>query len=216
MGDLRACLKSKLATSPICSDGSGVYLFDIFMDSLDDIFGGLAGSLPHIGDPDRQHIPSIPFLCAEDVIEHHEHGSNMSPNASFEADKDLHNPKKRRGKGRATKLTEEEIRARKAEQTRECRARKKVKQQEAARDLAARLAGMECAGSEIAKQADAKMEEARAYVESDEATRELRRVQAELNTKIAEAELAVTGKISCRRSASWCFSGMLLGQVFQY
>jgi hypothetical protein len=106
MGDLRACLKSKLATSPICSDGSGVYLFDIVMDSLDDIFGGLAGSLPHIGDPDRQHIPSIPFLCAEDVIEHHEHGSNMSPNASFEADKDLHNPKKRRGKGRAKKLTD--------------------------------------------------------------------------------------------------------------
>ena len=54
------------------------------MDSLDDIFGGLAGSLPHIGDPDRQHIPSIPFLCAEDVIEHHEHGSNMSPNTGAE------------------------------------------------------------------------------------------------------------------------------------
>ena len=74
-----------------------------------------------------------------------------SLNASFEADKDLHNPKKRRGKGRAKKLTEEEIRARKAEQKREGRARKKVQQQEAARDLAARLAGMECAGSEIAK-----------------------------------------------------------------
>ena len=106
----------------LVSDDSGVYLFDIFMDSLDDIFGGLAGSLPHIGDPDRQHIPSIPFLCAEDVIEHHEHGSNMSPNASFEADKDLHNPKKRRGKGQA-KLTDEETRARRAERCRVDRAK---------------------------------------------------------------------------------------------
>ena len=71
------------------------------MGSLDDIFGGLAGIVPHVGDPDRQHIPTIPFPCAEDVIEHHEHGPNMSLNASFEADKDLHNPKKRRGKGQA-------------------------------------------------------------------------------------------------------------------
>ena len=61
-----------------------ICLLAVVMASLDDIFGGLAGIVPHVGDPDRQHIPTIPFPCAEDVIEHHEHGPNMSLNASFE------------------------------------------------------------------------------------------------------------------------------------
>jgi hypothetical protein len=85
------------------------------MGSLDDIFGGLAGIAPHIGDPDHQHMPSIPFPCAEDAIEHHEHGPNMSINASFEADKDLQNPKRRSTgtpRRRGARFTKEEIKAR--------------------------------------------------------------------------------------------------------
>jgi hypothetical protein len=156
----------------------------------DDIFGGLVALDDDTSEPGQGWATMPPFECTEEPIEH---ATDLSPNTSYEADRDLHNPKKRRGKGK-TNLTAAEIRERKNTKLRETRARKASVQQQqvAVRDLADRAVKMESAAIELANKADAKLKEAHAYVESNEATRELRRAQAEYNAELAESELKVT------------------------